>query len=97
LAYRATPAVKGFADNDESGPCRLSPAQIITLYGGVHDRFTFCARYYPVFRCQWRLYRPLCAPDGGKSMTVLYLLAGVIALLLLVYLFVALLKPELFG
>jgi len=30
-------------------------------------------------------------------MTVLYLLAGVIALLLLVYLFVALLKPELFG
>ena len=30
-------------------------------------------------------------------MTILYLLAGVIALLLLVYLFVALLKPELFG
>lgn len=30
-------------------------------------------------------------------MTILYLIAGVIALLLLVYLFAALLKPELFG
>ena len=30
-------------------------------------------------------------------MTVLYLVAGVIALALLIYLFVALLKPEAFG
>jgi len=30
-------------------------------------------------------------------MTILYLIAGVIALLVLLYLFVALLKPELFG
>lgn len=30
-------------------------------------------------------------------MSVLYLIAGVIALILLIYLFFALLKPELFG
>jgi K+-transporting ATPase KdpF subunit len=36
------------------------------------------------------------APDGRQSMTVLYVIAGVIALALLIYLFVALLKPEAF-
>jgi K+-transporting ATPase KdpF subunit len=35
-------------------------------------------------------------PDGRPSMTVLYVVAGVIALALLIYLFVALLKPEAF-
>jgi len=35
--------------------------------------------------------------DGGESLMVLYLIMGVIALLLLIYLFAALLKPELFG
>ena len=36
------------------------------------------------------------APDGRQSMTVLYVIAGVIALALLIYLFVALLNPEAF-
>jgi K+-transporting ATPase KdpF subunit len=36
------------------------------------------------------------APDGRQSMTVLYVIASVIALALLVYLFVAMLKPEMF-
>ena len=35
-------------------------------------------------------------PDGRQSMTVLYVIAGVIALALLIYLFVAMLKPEAF-
>jgi K+-transporting ATPase KdpF subunit len=35
-------------------------------------------------------------PHGRQSMTVLYIVAGVIALALLIYLFVALLKPEAF-
>jgi K+-transporting ATPase KdpF subunit len=35
-------------------------------------------------------------PDGRQSMTLLYVVAGVIALALLIYLFVALLKPEAF-
>jgi K+-transporting ATPase KdpF subunit len=34
--------------------------------------------------------------DGGATMS-LYLIVGLIALILLVYLFVALLKPEFFG
>jgi K+-transporting ATPase KdpF subunit len=36
------------------------------------------------------------APDGRQRMTLLYVIAGVIALALLIYLFVALLKPEAF-
>jgi K+-transporting ATPase KdpF subunit len=35
-------------------------------------------------------------PDGRQGMTLLYVIAGVIALALLIYLFVALLKPEAF-
>ena len=36
------------------------------------------------------------AIDGRQGMTVLYVIAGVIALALLIYLFAALLKPEAF-
>jgi K+-transporting ATPase KdpF subunit len=36
------------------------------------------------------------APDGRQVMTALYIVAGVMALALLIYLFVALLKPEAF-
>jgi K+-transporting ATPase KdpF subunit len=39
----------------------------------------------------------LPAPDGGKGMTPLYIITGLIALALLVYLVLALLKPEWFG
>jgi K+-transporting ATPase KdpF subunit len=35
-------------------------------------------------------------PDGRQGMTLLYVIAGVIALALLIYLFAALLKPEAF-
>jgi K+-transporting ATPase KdpF subunit len=35
--------------------------------------------------------------DGGKQMNALYLIAGIIALILIVYLVLALLKPEWFG
>jgi K+-transporting ATPase KdpF subunit len=34
--------------------------------------------------------------DGRQSMTALYVIAGAIALALLIYLFVAMLKPEMF-
>ncbi len=36
-------------------------------------------------------------PHGGQAMNILYLIAGVITLALLVYLVLALLKPEWFG
>jgi K+-transporting ATPase KdpF subunit len=35
-------------------------------------------------------------PDGGHEMNVLYLVAGIISFILLVYLVLALLKPEWF-
>jgi len=35
-------------------------------------------------------------PDGGYKMNVLYIVAGIISLILLVYLVLALLKPEWF-
>jgi K+-transporting ATPase KdpF subunit len=35
--------------------------------------------------------------DGGQVMSALYLLSGVIALILFIYLVLALLKPEWFG
>jgi K+-transporting ATPase KdpF subunit len=37
------------------------------------------------------------ASDGSVAMNLMYLVIGLIALGLLVYLFLALLKPELFG
>jgi K+-transporting ATPase KdpF subunit len=37
------------------------------------------------------------ADDGGEIMNVLYIVAGVVALGLLIYLVLALLKPERFG
>jgi K+-transporting ATPase KdpF subunit len=41
--------------------------------------------------------RRLRPADGGHKMNALYLIAGVITLALLVYLILALLKPEWFG
>jgi K+-transporting ATPase KdpF subunit len=35
--------------------------------------------------------------DGGEAMNILYLVAGVVALGLFIYLVLALLKPEWFG
>jgi K+-transporting ATPase KdpF subunit len=37
------------------------------------------------------------AADGGSIMSLLYIVTGIIALTLLVYLVLALLKPEWFG
>jgi K+-transporting ATPase KdpF subunit len=53
-------------------------------------------RYSAVFRGIVGIRKSVRAPDGRQSMTVLYVIAGVIALALLIYLFVALLKPEAF-
>jgi K+-transporting ATPase KdpF subunit len=52
--------------------------------------------YAAVFRGIVGLRDSVRAPDGRQSMTVLYVIAGVIALALLIYLFVAMLKPEAF-
>jgi K+-transporting ATPase KdpF subunit len=49
-----------------------------------------------VFRGIVGIRETVRAPDGGQGMTALYIVAGVIALALLIYLFVALLKPEAF-
>ncbi len=49
-----------------------------------------------VFRGIVGLREIVRAPHGRQGMTALYLIAGVIALGLLIYLFVALLKPEAF-
>ncbi len=54
------------------------------------------ARYAAVFRGVVGLRTAVRAPDGRLGMTLLYVVAGVIALALLFYLFVALLKPEAF-
>jgi K+-transporting ATPase KdpF subunit len=52
---------------------------------------------YPVVFCSVVGLRKIVrTPDGRRGMTVLYVVAGVIALALLIYLFVALLKPEAF-
>jgi K+-transporting ATPase KdpF subunit len=49
-----------------------------------------------VFRGIVGIRETVRTPDGRQSMTLLYVIAGVIALALLIYLFVALLKPEAF-
>jgi K+-transporting ATPase KdpF subunit len=48
----------------------------------------------PVFR---RILAVVEASGGGPIMTVLYLVGGLVAIGLLLYLFVALLKPEIFS
>jgi K+-transporting ATPase KdpF subunit len=52
--------------------------------------------YTVVFRGLVGVRESVRTPDGRQGMTVLYVIAGVIALALLIYLFVALLKPEAF-
>ena len=52
--------------------------------------------YAVVFRGIVGVRQAVRALDGRQSMTLLYVVAGVIALALLIYLFVALLKPEAF-
>ena len=49
------------------------------------------------FRGQLGIAVGLRAADGGRRMNPLYVLAAATALALLVYLFLALLKPEWFG
>jgi K+-transporting ATPase KdpF subunit len=51
----------------------------------------------PVAARQLGIDRRVRPADGGYKMTVLYLFAGLITLSLLVYLLLALLKPEWFG
>jgi K+-transporting ATPase KdpF subunit len=50
-------------------------------------------------RCRARILRGIgCVPAEGESaMTPLYLAGGLLAAALLIYLFVALLKPEIFS
>jgi K+-transporting ATPase KdpF subunit len=62
----------------------------------IHDRSTLYPGNTALFCREWRLCRFLRTVDGGATMS-LYLIVGLIALILLVYLFVALLKPEFFG
>jgi K+-transporting ATPase KdpF subunit len=53
-------------------------------------------RYVVVFRRVVRLGLAVRPLRWRQSMTALYVIAGVLALVLLIYLFVALLKPEAF-
>jgi K+-transporting ATPase KdpF subunit len=60
--------------------------------GGRSIRFPVC--HFPVcFEC---VDRERDQPDSG-AITMLYIIAGVIALLLMVYLFIALLNAEKLG
>ena len=52
--------------------------------------------YSAVFRGIVGICETVRTADGRQGMTVLYVIAGVVALALLIYLFVALLKPEAF-
>ncbi len=44
-----------------------------------------------------RFHQAVRADDGGEVMNILYLIAGAVAVLLFVYLVLALLHPEWFG
>jgi len=61
----------------------------------VHGHFIL-DRDVVVFRRVVRLRLAVRPPRWRQSMTALYVIAGVLALALLIYLFVALLKPEAF-
>ena len=61
-----------------------------------HGHRLYRANAY-LFRAQLGLYRHVRPADGGQSMNPLYLIAGVITIGLLIYLVLALLKPEWFG
>jgi K+-transporting ATPase KdpF subunit len=52
--------------------------------------------YAFIFCIDRRFHSPLRAPDGEQTMNGSYIVTGLIALALLVYLFLALLKPEWF-
>jgi K+-transporting ATPase KdpF subunit len=62
----------------------------------AHVRHTFCNAGLTLFLGVVGLCRTLPEFDGGTTMTVIYLFSALLALGLLVYLFVALLKPEWF-
>jgi K+-transporting ATPase KdpF subunit len=59
---------------------------------------------YSVYRFGWDLHRDLSLalyllrkPVGGSDMTGFYIVGGVLALGILIYLLIALLKPEVFS
>ena len=52
---------------------------------------------HSVLRRKLGLHRHLRAAHGGAAVNALYLIAGLITLALLIYLVLALLKPEWFG
>ena len=60
------------------------------------DGYCLSDRYAAVFRRIVGVREIVRPPDGRQGMTVLYVVTGVIALALLIYLFIALLKPEAF-
>ncbi len=61
------------------------------------ERFVICRLDNPVPGVELRLHRAVRANDGGEVMSVLYIIAGIVAGLLFIYLVLALLKPEWFG
>jgi K+-transporting ATPase KdpF subunit len=52
--------------------------------------------YFSFLCIDWRFHPPLRALDGGQVLNGSYILTGLIALALLIYLILALLKPEWF-
>ncbi len=79
--------------------CPLFDGQNHTLGSiGDTDEWSDLYRSYPyVLYSHLRTDSSLCAADGGQVMNVLYVVTGIITLVLLVYLVLALLKPEWFG
>jgi K+-transporting ATPase KdpF subunit len=63
----------------------------------VYERSAFSGTYCPVHPAFFGIDRCFGGASGGETMNPLYLIAGIIALGLLLYLVLALVKPEWFG
>jgi K+-transporting ATPase KdpF subunit len=63
----------------------------------MHKRFPFSGTHYPVPDAFHGVGSRPRRASRGKTMNPLYLLAGIIAIGLLLYLVLALVKPEWFG
>lgn len=67
------------------------------MYGGIYERPFISWTDHPLLRIDLWFDQGLRKLDGGKEVNILYVITGVIALALFVYLVLALLKPEWFG
>jgi len=62
--------------------------------GNANGRFDFFNHHSGIFPGELRIYPGLRTAEEVRAMNILYLISGIIAVGLLIYLFWALLKPE---